>query len=217
MKIGILGGTFNPIHYGHLRIAEEVRERFDLARVIFVPAATPPHKTLSSDLLFEHRFRMVSEAVAGNPLFEVSDIEGLREGPSYLIDTLRELRRNYPEDELFFIMGSDSFADIRNWKEYAGYFSLCNIVVVERPGAEFGELANSLPDEVAREFTPYPAEKRLAHCSGYSVYMFTGTLLDISSSNVRLMVRLGRSVRYLLPGAVESYIKEKRLYEGKNA
>jgi len=217
MKIGILGGTFNPIHYGHLRIAEEVRERFDLARVILVPAATPPHKTLSSDLPFEHRFRMVGEALAGNPLFEISDIEGRREGPSYLIDTLREFRELYPEDELFFIMGSDSFADIRTWKEYAGYFSLCNIVVVERPGVSFDELAQALPENVAREFTPYPAEKRLAHISGYSVYFFTGTLLDISSSNIRSLVRLERSIRYMVPETVERYIKEKRLYEQKNA
>lgn len=213
MKVGILGGTFNPIHYGHLRIAEEVRERFDLARVILVPAAIPPHKALSSDPLFEHRFHMVSEALADNPLFEISDIEGRREGPSFLIDTLRELRELYPGDELFFIMGSDSFADIRTWKEYAGYFSLCNIVVVERPGVTFEELAQALPEDVAREFTPYPAEKRLAHLSGYSVYFFTGTLLDISSSNIRSLERLGRSIRYLVPETVERYIKEKRLYE----
>jgi len=213
MKIGIYGGTFNPIHMAHLRIAEEVRERFELGEVIFIPAATPPHKPLAGELSFDDRFEMVRMGVADNPAFSVSDLEGRRGGKSYLIDTLRELRHSHPGDEFFFIMGSDSFADIGNWKEYAGYFSLCNIVVVERPGRSVHELAKTLPAEVTGDFAWFAAEKRLDHRSGYSVYFFQGTLLDVSSSGVRQLLRLGNSIRYLVPAAVEQYIKERGLYK----
>ncbi len=212
MKVGILGGTFNPIHMAHLRIAEEVRERFDLEQVVFVPAATPPHKELADDLPFATRFEMVRQAIAGNPRFALSDIEGRRGGKSYSIDTLHALRNERPDDEFFFIVGSDSFLDIGSWHEYGALFSLCNIIVVERPGGVVGDMADALPVAIADQFCYYGAEKRLAHRSGYSVYYLEGIPLDISSSAVRELVRLGRSIRYLVPEAVEYYIKEQRVY-----
>lgn len=212
MKIGILGGTFNPIHVAHLRIAEEVRERFGLERIIFVPAATPPHKPLAGELAFEDRFAMVRAAIAGNPSFAISDIEGQRGGKSFLIDTLRQIRADFPEDEIFFIMGSDSFVDISNWKDYTEYFSLVNIIVVERPGVVTKDLLSAIPVDVAGAFTWFAPERRLAHCSGYSIYFFQGTLLDISSSNIRQLVSLGHSITYLVPEPVEEFIKTKRLY-----
>src|SRR5689334_7994911 len=122
MKIGILGGTFNPIHIAHLRIAEEVRERFDLERVVFVPAATPPHKPLAEDLPFASRCRMLELAINGNPRFSVSDLEGKRRGKSYSIDTMHAFRADHPDDEFFFIVGSDSFLDIGSWRKYAAIF-----------------------------------------------------------------------------------------------
>ena len=212
MKIGILGGTFNPIHIAHLRIAEEVRDRIDLAKVVFVPAATPPHKPLAEDLPFACRYEMVRRALVGNPCFDLSDIEGKRAGKSYSIDTLEAFRSELPDDEFFFIIGSDSFLDIGSWHEYAAIFSLCNIVVVERPGAVVTALDQALPVAIAHEFCYYAAEKRLAHRSGYSVYYLEGVPLDISSSAIRKLARLGRSVRYLVPETVEHYIKEQRLY-----
>ena len=212
MKIGILGGTFNPIHNAHLRIAEEVRDRFDLARVMFIPAATPPHKPLAGELSFADRYEMVRLAIADNPAFVISDMEEKRGGKSFSIDTLKGLHRDFPHDEFFFIVGSDSFLDIGSWREYAAIFSLCNIVVVERPGAAVGPLDAALPVAIAHEFCYYGAEKRLAHRSGYSVYATAGTLLDISSSDIRELARLGRSIRYLVPDAVEHYIKEQRIY-----
>ena len=212
MKIGILGGTFNPIHIAHLRIAEEVRDRFDLAIVVFVPAATPPHKQLAEELPFVCRYEMVRRAIEGNPFFDLSDIEGKRGGKSYSIDTLRALRCERPDDEFFFIVGSDSFLDIGSWHEYAAIFSCCNIVVVERPGAVVTAPGKALPVAIAHEFCYYDAEKRLAHRSGYSVYYLEGLPLDISSSAIRELARHGRSVRYLVPVAVEHYIKEQRLY-----
>lgn len=212
MRIGILGGTFNPIHIAHLRIADEVRERFDLDSVIFVPAATPPHKPLAGELPFARRCRMVELAIADNPSFAVSDLEGKRRGKSYSIDTLHAFRTDHPDDEFFFIVGSDSFLDIGSWREYAAIFACCNIVVVERPGAVIASLEAALPVDIAPEFCYYGAEKRLAHRSGYSVYYVEGIPLEISSSAIRTLVQLGRSIRYLVPAAVEHFIKEHRLY-----
>ncbi len=212
MKVGIIGGTFNPIHLAHLRIAEEVRDRFDLAEVVFVPAASPPHKPLAGDLPFETRFEMVRRAVAGNPAFAVSDIEGRRAGKSYSIDTLHALRQERPDDEFFFIIGSDSFIDFGMWRQYAAFFDCCNVVVVERPGAVVAALDKVLPAAVAGQFCYYAAERRLAHRSGYSVYYVEGVPLAISSTAIRELVRLDRSIRYLVPEGVEHYIKEQRLY-----
>lgn len=211
MKIGIFGGTFNPVHHAHLRIAEEIREHFLLSQVIFVPAATPPHKPLADDLSFDDRMRMVELAVSTNPCFAVSDLEGKREGKSYSIDTLKLLRRQYPEDELFFIMGSDSFAEFGSWKEYASIFCCCNIVTITRPGSRIS-LREVLPVAIAHEFCYHEAEKRLSHRSGYSVYSIEGTQLDISSTNIRSLIRMGRSIKYLVPESVERYIIQQRFY-----
>lgn len=212
MKIGILGGTFNPIHNAHLRIAEEARDLFGLDRVIFIPAATPPHKPLVGELSFASRLEMVRLAVADNPHFSVSDMEGVRGGRSYSIDTLRELQIRFPQDELFFIIGADSFNDISTWREYAAIFKLCHVVCVQRPGSTIKSLAKALPVAMAPEFCYDSAAKRLNHSSGHCVYALDGVLLDISSSHIRLLVRGGRSIRYLVPDAVDHYIKEQRLY-----
>lgn len=212
MKIGIIGGTFNPIHIAHLRIAEEVRESFALDRLLFIPSASPPHKPLAGELSFRHRYKMAELAVHDNPLFAVSNLEGKRGGKSYSIDTLHALRGDYPADEFFFIIGSDSFCEIGLWREYAAIFTLCNIVAVERPGSIVTDPMKALPVDIAGEFCYYGAEKRLAHRSGYSVYYLEGIPLDISSSAIRELARLGRSIRYLVPEAVAHYIKENRLY-----
>lgn len=213
MKIGILGGTFNPVHIAHLRIAEEVRERFELERIIFVPAATPPHKPLAGDLPFAIRHRMVGMAIAGNPSFTVSEIEGKRAGKSYSIDTIHAFRAKYPDDELFFVIGSDSFRDIGTWWKYADIFALCNIVVMERPDAVVLSICSSLPLDILHEFSYFDAEKRLAHRAGYSVYYVEGIPLNISSTAIRRLVRLERSIRYLVPEEVEHFIKEHGLYK----
>lgn len=211
MKIGLFGGTFNPIHHAHLRIAEEIREHFQLAKVIFVPAATPPHKPLAEDLSFGDRLRMVELAVGGNRFFSVSDLEGKREGKSYSIDTIHQFRKLYPGDEFFFIMGSDSFAEFGSWKEYAVIFSCCNIVTITRPGSRIS-LREALPVDIAHEFCYHDAEKRLSHRSGYSVYCIEGTQLDISSTNIRSLIRRGLSIKYLVPESVERYIIQQRFY-----
>lgn len=216
MRIGIIGGTFNPIHLAHLRIAEEARDLFDLEKVIFVPAATPPHKPLASDLSFEHRYEMVRLATKESDFFTVSDVEGKRGGVSYLIDTLRYFSQD-KEMELYFIMGSDSFSYISSWKDYADFFNLCNIAVIERPPLHQVDPRKPLPVDIARDFCYDDATKRLVHRSGHVVHFVTGTLLDISSSAIRTLIASGRSVKYLIPPSVELYIKEKGLYASKDS
>ncbi|MGA7829198.1 MAG: nicotinate-nucleotide adenylyltransferase, partial [Geobacteraceae bacterium] len=203
---------FNPIHFAHLRIVEEIRETFALSRIIFVPAATPPHKALADDLSFAERLKMVTLAVQENPFFSVSDVEGQREGKSYSIDTLRIFKEMYPGDELFFIMGSDSFADFRLWKNYSAIFSCCNIITITRPGASIS-LEQALPVDIAHEFCYHESQNRLSHRSGYSVYSIEGTQLDISSTAIRSLIRQRKSITYLLPATVEHYIKQQRFYE----
>jgi nicotinate-nucleotide adenylyltransferase len=180
--------------------------------VIFIPAATPPHKPLVGELSFASRLAMVRLAVADHPSFSASDMEGVRGGRSYSIDTLRALSLEFPKDELFFIVGADSFNDISTWREYAAIFTLCNMVCVQRPGSTIKSLAKALPVALAGEFCYDAAAKRLTHSSGHGVYALDGVLLDISSSHIRQLARGGRSIRYLVPDAVEHYIKEQRLY-----
>lgn len=212
MKIGILGGTFNPIHNAHLRIAEEARDRFALDRVLFVPAATPPHKPAIGELSFADRFQMVQLAIADNSFFGISDMEGVRGGRSYSVDTLRELTVRYPGDELYFIVGGDSFQEISTWRDYGTIFTLCNVIAVQRPGATFESLAKALPVAIAHQFCYNEPAKMLSHSSGCGVFALHGVLLDISSSEIRALSGRGRSIRYLVPDAVDKYIKDHRLY-----
>ena len=212
MKTGILGGTFNPIHNAHLRIAEAAQDGLGLDRILFIPAATPPHKALDGEISFEHRCNMVALAIADNAHFAVSDIEQQRGGRSYTVDTLKELKNLYPNDQLYFIIGSDSFLDIASWYKVDEIFNLCNIVVIERPDAAIADPLKPLPVAIRSEFCYVHDELRLAHRSGFSVFFVPDTQLDISSSGLRSMIREKKSTRYLLPDSVAKYISEKRIY-----
>ena len=198
MDIGVFGGTFNPIHLGHLRVAEEVREALGLGRVVFVPAKIPPHKSQAAIARPEARLKMVTRAVADNPYFEASELELRREGPSYSIDTLTEIREGLgPGERLWFLMGTDAFREIHTWHRFSEIFALADIAVMRRPpGGE--ELAP--PASLAAEFTP--SEAGFRHASGREVRMVPVTLLDISSTHIRQALADGRSVRYLVPEAV---------------
>lgn len=212
MNIALMGGTFNPIHLAHLRIAEEARESFGLDRVVFIPAGDPPHKPLAGEVPFSQRCEMVRLAIAGNPAFELSDIEGQRPGKSYSIDTLNCFRELHPHDRLFFIIGSDSFFEIGLWHCYADIFRLCNLIVVERPGRPVTDPLLALPVAIRGEFG-YTSESRLLkHESGQFVHFLKGCPLDISSTGVRHLVACGRSITYLVPCAVETYINTQRIY-----
>jgi nicotinate-nucleotide adenylyltransferase len=212
MNIGLMGGTFNPVHCAHLRIAEEARDECRLERVLFIPAADPPHKPLADEVSFAWRCEMVRLAIAGNPAFELSDIEGQREGKSYSVDTIGFFHTQRPGDKLFFIIGSDSFFEIGLWHRYAEIFRLCSLIVVERPGRPVADPLGALPVAIRGEFSYTDAPGRLKHASGQCVHILKGRPLDISSTAIRGLVAAGSPVTRLVPPAVEAYIKSQRIY-----
>lgn len=216
MRIGIFGGTFNPIHVGHLRAADEIRERFDLKRVIFIAAAVPPHKEVEGGIPGEHRMEMVRLAISNNPHFCLSDIELKRPGKSYSISTIQFFRQKYGCDsEIFFILGMDAFLEIGTWKSFQELFSLCHFIVMTRPGFKKPFSATILPPEIANAFVYDEGEDRFIHRNGYSIYLQEVTFLDISSTRIREEVSKGRSIRYLLPPEVERYIRRHHFYKGE--
>ena len=212
MNIGLMGGTFNPIHLANLRIAEEARDLFGLDRVLFIPAADPPHKPLAGAVSFARRCEMVRLAIAGNPAFELSEVEGERGGKSYSIDTLGFFHSQRPDDRLFFIIGSDSFFEIGQWHRYAEIFRLCSLIVVERPGRPVLDPLEALPVAIRGEFSYTDAPRRLQHASGHFVHVLKGRSLDISSTGIRGLVAAGSPITHLVPPAVEAYIKSQRIY-----
>ena len=212
MKLGLLGGTFNPIHLAHLRIAEEAREAAGLDQVLFIPAADPPHKPLAGDVSFELRAAMVQWAIAANPAFGFSDIEAHRGGKSYTVDTLTALRTARPGDELHFIIGSDSFLELGLWHRYAAIFPLASLIVLERPEKAITEPLQQLPELVRDQFVQ-EAGSLVRHSSGTSIRFVIGTRLDISSSQLRERIARQQSIRYLVPPEIETFITQKGLYQ----
>jgi nicotinate-nucleotide adenylyltransferase len=211
VRLGLFGGTFNPIHFGHLRAAEEVAEILRLERLLFIPAARPPHKDTTAVTPFAVRLAMTRLAVAGHPLFEVSDIENQRLEKSYSIETLRLFRQQFgSETEIFFIIGLDAMLEIDTWREYRKIFTLCHFFVLDRPGYDHRELENILRQKVDCD---YLADDRVfLHPSGNRIYFRPITRLDISSTHIRTLAGQGLSLRFLLPEAVRRYILENKLY-----
>jgi nicotinate-nucleotide adenylyltransferase len=218
MRLGVFGGTFNPIHFGHLRAAEEARQRVGLDRVLFVPAASPP---LKSENLADvaHRYRMTAIAVATNRFFEVSDIECGRPEKSYTVDTARELRREFAEAELFFILGVDAFMELPLWREPEELVGLVDFIIISRPAMSFANLEGSPYMDVKREdleaLDRGRSEMHTTSLKGGRRGVLLGIpLLDISSTDIRANIREGRSIKYLLPAKVESFIMTHGLYKG---
>lgn len=212
MKVGIFGGTFNPIHCGHLRSAEDVREAFSLDRVYFVPAAQPPHKSAADLISAEHRFKMVELAVADNPFFLASSIELERAGISYSVDTLRYFLTALHPASLAFIIGIDAFRELSSWKEYERIPALCDIIVTTRPGEVIPAADQFLPVALKKSFWYDPQTNMYRHFSGHFLALHHITGLSLASSIIRSIIRQGRSVRYLVPATVEAYLLRERLY-----
>ncbi len=211
MRIGILGGTFNPIHCGHLHIAEEVYTACDLDEIWFVPTCQPPHKELVDGVSFTDRLTMVQLAVADNPQFIACDIEGQRGGKSYSVDTLSCLKTAYPDHDFYFIMGLDSFQELSLWKEYQRLFELAHIVVTARPGF-VGTVHEFLPVAIADRFC-YDADFKKIQCdTGFSLIPVTHTCRDVSSTEVRRLLTESSPVGGLVPDSVIQYIKNRGLY-----
>jgi nicotinate-nucleotide adenylyltransferase len=216
LRIGIFGGTFNPVHLGHLRSVEEVREAFALDRIYFVPAAQPPHKKTNALADAKHRLKMVELAVADNPSFIASAIELERSGPSYSIDTIRRFHTDLPDAVFFFILGLDAFREIHTWKEYTLIPSLCNLIVTSRPGLSTPPIDQVIPVALQTTLWYDPALKMYRHTSGHCLTFHEIQGLNISASQVRQIVRQKKSLRYLVPSAVEAYITEHTLYYNHN-
>ncbi len=197
MHIGILGGTFDPIHVGHLVVAEEARVKLGLSEVLFVPAGQPWFKVDHTITPAIHRVEMVRLAIANNPYFKLCTLEVERGGPSYSIDTITTLRSQLGEQSFFFILGSDSLAGFHLWKEPAKLVQMCQLVVVPR-------LDLSLPDLKFLE----------SRISGlvHSVIELDAPIIEVSSSKIRQRVAQGLTIRYLVPDKVEKYIMEQKLY-----
>lgn len=201
MREGILGGSFDPIHNGHLAVAEECRQRLALDRVLFIPARVPPHKqgALLSDAV--HRLEMARLAVAGIPAFQASDVELRRTGPSYTVDTVSaELERLGEGAEVFFLMGTDQALEVHTWHDVEGLGRLCTLVPVTRPGFPLGrldELETKLPAGVVRRMKEAAIDI---------------TPVDISSTDIRRRVCEGKNISALVPPAVEEYIRTHGLY-----
>jgi nicotinate-nucleotide adenylyltransferase len=215
-KLGILGGTFNPIHYGHLAAAEEVRNRLKLDRILFIPSSLPPHKQDEDVPPAVHRMGMVRLALEGNPAFEPSDIEIKRGGRSYTVDTIETLRQMHPRDEMYFITGLDSFLEIQTWHCWESLLALCRFVVLSRPGYRFTDLTkiNFIQSaEGELEGLDHGLRSQSVVRSGaFEIFFEMIPLFDISSTDIRRRVKEGRSIKYLLPEAVETYIIKNKLY-----
>ena len=214
MKYGLFGGAFNPVHFGHLRCAQDILEMLRLDRVCFMPSARPPLKQEAGLASFEDRHHMVALAIAGNNAFEASDLENRRPGLSYTIDTVRELLREKGPD-LYFIIGQDAFAEITKWKDWDALLATCHIVVMTRPGYSAGALEPALPKDFAARFRYDTVADAFTGPEGKAIHFRNVTFLDISSTDIRNRLCHGQSVRYLLPEAVRAYIEEKQLYVGQ--
>lgn len=200
-RIGIFGGTFNPVHTGHMIMAQNALEVFNLAKILFVPCNLPPHKDVSRLASAIHRVAMLEKAVEDNPDFQVSDVEIRKGGTNYTIDTVRYLRQLYPRYDLFFIIGSDSLIELNQWKEIDELARLCGFVTFVRPGFD--------PRKISlKKFKLEKGLKKNLIRNVASIHQ-----IDISSSDIRHRVAAGMSIRYLVPGAVEIYIAEHNLYK----
>lgn len=211
-RLGVLGGTFNPLHLGHFRAAESVRETMLLDRILFVPARIPPHKSDPDITPAEDRYSMIQAALGSESGFEVSRIEIDREGPSYTIDTLRELEKRRPDADIFFITGVDSFHDIQTWWHWKELLESYPFIVHGRPGCDLNGAYEAVPEHLRSLLVTLPEDATPPIEARSTVYLIQIVTLNISSTEIRARVRRGRSIRYLVPVEVEEFIRSHRLY-----
>jgi len=202
MHIGVIGGSFDPLHFGHLIIAQDALERLGLSEVVFVPAANPPHKLHLRQTDAGHRLEMARRAVAGDRRFSVSNLELQRGGISYTVDTVRSLKLARPDADWVLIVGSDTLVDLHNWYKIDELLDLCEVASFLRPG-------EADPEEIAAKVLV--AERHRQRLLGNII---EAHLVEISSTEIRQRVADGRSIRYLVPPEVEEYIIEHSLYRG---
>ncbi|MGI6049690.1 MAG: nicotinate-nucleotide adenylyltransferase [Acetivibrionales bacterium] len=196
--IALFGGTFNPIHYGHLLICEGIREEYNLEKVVFIPARIPPHKDKNEIIQASHRLEMAKLAIKDNPFFEVSDMELKREGSSYTIDTVRIYKNLYNIDRMGLILGADSLINFETWRNFTDIFPLVDIYVASRPDSD----AQTLEKTIQRFENEFEAK----------INKYSLRTMDYSSTEIRDRISKGLSIKYLVPPAVEEYIYKAELY-----
>jgi nicotinate-nucleotide adenylyltransferase len=219
IRIGLFGGTFNPIHQGHTQVAEEVLQHYALDQVIFIPSAVPPHKSRQAVTGAEHRLVMTRLALDEKRHLQVSDIEIQRQGPSYTIDTLRWFKQPVEQPcHFFFMVGIDAFLEIHTWKAYLQLFEETAFIIMSRPqsGQPFPDLSGAVVSYVCTHISKdyhLSADRRvLLHPAKHPLYLATVTAVDIASSHIRDAVRRGEGIDRWVDPAVAQYIKDKGLY-----
>lgn len=220
MRIGLFGGTYNPVHFGHLRAATEVREAFGLDRVVLIPAALPPHKQNQALAASEDRLKMLRMAVDGDAGFEISDVEIRRSGPSYTIDTLSHFRGSLPsQTNIFLIMGLDAMLEIDTWKAHRRLLDSTPVIVVSRPDSSgqaadgrWERLEGYLQKTISAGYAFSDTDSAFVASGRAPIYIKNVSALDISSTRIRELAASGRSIRYLVPRRVAEYIDTKGLY-----
>ncbi len=214
MDAGLFGGTFNPIHNGHIRIASHVKQQFNLSRIFFFPSATPPHKPGSNLAPAQDRYAMVEQSLAGMDGFSASDIELSRSGPSFTIDTIHAFEKQCgPDTRFFLLMGSDAFFDTPSWKKHTAIFAAVPIIVMPRgePG-QSRAIASFLDENISKGYTWNREKKQFIHGRLQPVYVCHVPKIDISSTMIRNRVKQNLSIKRLVPTPVEKIISKRNLY-----
>ncbi|MDR2443204.1 MAG: nicotinate-nucleotide adenylyltransferase [Deltaproteobacteria bacterium] len=214
-NLALMGGTFNPVHIGHLRVAEEVAEYYHLDQVIFMPSASPPHKMPEGLASISHRLEMLKRATLDQPLFVVSDLETRLTAPSYTVNTIERLSQDVGQsNRLFFLVGFDSFKSIGSWYEYRALFDLTSFIIFRRPGVKANReaLDKVLTEALGAGYKWSESDQAFFHHKLKPVYFYQDCRLEISSTELRRRLRAGLSVRYLVPDKVRKYIIKHRLY-----
>jgi nicotinate-nucleotide adenylyltransferase len=216
-RIGLFGGTFNPVHSGHIRAAEIVQKRFVLDKILFIPSYIPPHKESADIAAPRHRMEMVKLAVSSSPGFVPSSIEIEEEGTSYSIFTLKKIRMAYPDSEIFFILGIDAFLEIDTWKDTQEVLQQCSFIVVNRPGYSLKEAHGVLGAKHSLVVLQEDVDviDQTGPESSAKIFLLTIDALDVSSSEIRRRIQEGSSIKGMVPAGVETYLINNKLYQEK--
>ncbi len=214
-RIGIFGGTFNPIHVGHVKACLEVQKVFSLKKILFIPSYIPPHKGSSDIAAPSHRMKMVELAVAPYPQFIPSSIEIEAKGKSYSILTLAKLKERYPDAWIFFILGVDAFLEIDTWKDYEKVLEQCHFIVISRPGYRLEDAEHILGGKYKNWIHRLSGQEEISDqiLSDYKIFLLSISALDLASQEVRKRIKNGKSITGQVAESVEAYINENKLYQ----
>lgn len=214
-RIGLFGGTFNPIHLGHLKAAEIVQRRLLLDKILFIPSYIPPHKESAEIASPFHRLKMVELALASCPQFVPSSLEIEAKGKSYSVITISKIKELYPNAWIFFILGIDSFLEIDTWKDYKKVLEQCFFVVISRPGYEFKEIEKILKEEYRERMVKLSESEETEEemLSSFKIFLLPIDTLDVASTTIRKRIKKSHSIKELVSEAVEDYIRKHRLYQ----